>query len=59
MRQDNEKQLKQKKGGKESILPTFYKRICANILESIKSLTFTANTQKPRAKFSYKKAMRM
>jgi hypothetical protein len=41
----------------ESILPTFYKRICANILALIKSLTFTASTKKLRAKLLYEKAV--
>jgi hypothetical protein len=42
----------------ESISPTFYKRICANILAPKKSLTFTASTKKLRAKLSYEKAVR-
>jgi hypothetical protein len=40
----------------ESISPTFYKRICANILAPIKSLTFTVSTKKLCAKLSYEKA---
>jgi hypothetical protein len=40
----------------ESILPTFYKHICASILAPIKSFTFTASTKKIRAKLSYEKA---
>ncbi len=42
----------------ESISPTFYKHICANILAQIKSLTFTASTKRLRAKLLYKKAAR-
>ncbi len=41
----------------ESISPTFYKCICANILAPIKSLTFTASTKKLRTKLSYEKAL--
>ncbi len=40
----------------ESISPTFYERICTNILVPIKNLTFTANTKKLRAKLLYEKA---
>jgi hypothetical protein len=42
----------------ELISPTFYKRICANILAPRKSLTFSASTKKLRAKLTYKKAVR-
>ncbi len=42
----------------KSISPTFYKRICANILAPIKSWTFTASTKKLRAKLLYKKPAR-
>jgi hypothetical protein len=49
----------QKAKNLESISPTFYKRICANILVPIKSLTFTASINKKLcAKLSYKKATR-
>jgi hypothetical protein len=41
-----------------SISPTFYKPICANILVSIKSLTFTASTKKLLVKLLYEKAAR-
>jgi hypothetical protein len=42
----------------ESISPTFKKRICANILAPIKSLTFPVSTKKLRTKLSYEKAAR-
>ncbi len=42
----------------ESIWPTFFKRICANILAPIKSLTFAASTKKLHAKLLYEKAAR-
>jgi hypothetical protein len=42
----------------ESISSTFLKRICANILAPIKSLTFTASTKKLCAKLLYKKVAR-
>jgi hypothetical protein len=38
------------------ISPTFYKRICANILVPVKSLTFTASTKKLHVKLPYEKA---
>jgi hypothetical protein len=40
----------------ESISPTFYTRIYANILVPIKSLTFTASTKKLCANLFYEKA---
>jgi hypothetical protein len=43
-------------GEQESISPTFYERICSNILAQIKSLTFTASIKKLCAKLLYKKA---
>ncbi len=39
----------------ESISPTFYERICANIVAQIISLTFTASTKKLSTKLSYEK----
>ncbi len=42
----------------ESISPTHYERICANILAPIKSLTFIASTKKLRAKLLHEKAAR-
>ncbi len=46
------------KGRLESVSPTFYKPIWANILATIKSLTFTASIEKLCAKLWYKKAAR-
>ncbi len=42
----------------ESISPTLYERICANILAQIKSLSFSASTKKLSAKLTYEKAAR-
>ncbi len=52
------KNLMQFVWAEESISPTFYDRICANILVPLKSLTFTASTKKLSAKLLYKKAAR-
>jgi hypothetical protein len=41
-----------------SISPTFYERICANILVSKKVQTFNVSTKKLRAKLLYEKAPR-
>jgi hypothetical protein len=41
-----------------SISPTFYERICANILAPKRAQTYNVSTKKLRAKFSYEKAAR-